>query len=122
MLAWGKAKNRSAALEIEWLGLFEHCLETARLRSRLLQSYTRNMTSKSDIEHWQINATVYKDRVEEIHYITDPARNIRRDHKRRYGRSNSSWVAEVLVKYAYRKTQRMGKREQLKGSQDQVQI
>jgi hypothetical protein len=36
------------------------------------------MTSKSDIEHWQINATVYKDRVEEIHYITDPARNIRR--------------------------------------------
>lgn len=36
------------------------------------------MASISDIEHWQINATVYKDRVEEIHYITDPARNIRR--------------------------------------------
>ncbi|KFZ23289.1 hypothetical protein V502_02232 [Pseudogymnoascus sp. VKM F-4520 (FW-2644)] len=36
------------------------------------------MTARSDIEHWQINATVYKDRVEEIHYITDPARNIRR--------------------------------------------
>jgi calcium/calmodulin-dependent protein kinase I len=36
------------------------------------------MTSKSDIEHWHINAKVYKDRVEEIHYITDPARNIRR--------------------------------------------
>jgi calcium/calmodulin-dependent protein kinase I len=36
------------------------------------------MTFKSDIEHWQINATVYKDRVEEMHYITDPARNIRR--------------------------------------------
>jgi hypothetical protein len=36
------------------------------------------MPSKSDIEHWYINATVYKDRVEEIHYITDPARNIRR--------------------------------------------
>jgi hypothetical protein len=32
----------------------------------------------SDIEHWHINATVYKDRVEEIHYISDPARNIRR--------------------------------------------
>jgi hypothetical protein len=36
------------------------------------------MPPKSDIEHWYINATVYKDRVEEIHYITDPARNIRR--------------------------------------------
>jgi hypothetical protein len=36
------------------------------------------MTSRSDIDHWQINATVYRDRVEEIHYITDPARNIRR--------------------------------------------
>jgi serine/threonine protein kinase len=36
------------------------------------------MPSKSDVEHWQINATVYKDRVEERHYITDPARNIRR--------------------------------------------
>ena len=36
------------------------------------------MTSKSDIDHWQINATVYTDRVEEIHYITDPERNIRR--------------------------------------------
>lgn len=36
------------------------------------------MTAKSDVEHWQIDATVYKDRVEEIHYITDPTRNIRR--------------------------------------------
>lgn len=36
------------------------------------------MTARSDIEHWRINATVYKDRVEELHYITDPARNIRR--------------------------------------------
>jgi hypothetical protein len=36
------------------------------------------MASKSDIEHWHINATVYKDRVEEIHYITDTARQIRR--------------------------------------------
>lgn len=33
----------------------------------------------SDADHWQINATVYKDRVEETHYITDPARNIRRE-------------------------------------------
>ncbi|KFZ23362.1 hypothetical protein V502_02156, partial [Pseudogymnoascus sp. VKM F-4520 (FW-2644)] len=29
-------------------------------------------------QHWQIDAKVYRDRVEEIHYITDPARNIRR--------------------------------------------
>ncbi|KAH8805450.1 WD40-repeat-containing domain protein [Xylogone sp. PMI_703] len=36
------------------------------------------MSAKSDIDHWQINALVYHDRVEEIHYITDPARNIRR--------------------------------------------
>jgi len=32
----------------------------------------------SDIEHWHINATVFKDRVEETHYISDPARNVRR--------------------------------------------
>lgn len=32
----------------------------------------------SDIEHWYINATVYKDRVEEIHLISDPTRNVRR--------------------------------------------
>ncbi|KIN08856.1 hypothetical protein OIDMADRAFT_188542, partial [Oidiodendron maius Zn] len=36
------------------------------------------MTSTSDLEHWRLNAKVYDDRVEEIHYITDPARNIRR--------------------------------------------
>ena len=36
------------------------------------------MSSKSDIDHWYIDATVYKDRVEEIHYVTDAARNIRR--------------------------------------------
>src|SRR4051794_5703367 len=41
------------------------------------------MPSKSDIEHHYINATVHKDRVEEIHYITDPAKKIRRElHKR----------------------------------------
>lgn len=32
----------------------------------------------SDIEHWHIDAIVYKDRVEETHYISDPAKNIRR--------------------------------------------
>lgn len=36
------------------------------------------IASKTDVQHLHINATVYKDRVEEIHYITDPARNIRR--------------------------------------------
>jgi hypothetical protein len=50
----------------------------AKIRLQLLQLYLRKMASKSDIDHWQINATVYKDRVEEIHYTTDPARNIRR--------------------------------------------
>lgn len=33
----------------------------------------------SDLHHWHINATVYKDRIEEIHYISDPVRNIRRE-------------------------------------------
>jgi len=32
----------------------------------------------SDLEHWHIDATVHKDRVEETHYISDPAKNIRR--------------------------------------------
>lgn len=32
----------------------------------------------SEIEHWHINATVYKDRVEEVHYVSDPRQNIRR--------------------------------------------
>ncbi|CZR58612.1 uncharacterized protein PAC_08504 [Phialocephala subalpina] len=32
----------------------------------------------SEIEHWHIDATVYKDRVEEVHYVSDPAQNIRR--------------------------------------------
>lgn len=36
------------------------------------------IASKTDVQHLYINATVYKDRVEETHYITDPARNIRR--------------------------------------------
>jgi hypothetical protein len=49
------------------------------------------MPSKSDIEHWYINATVYKDRVEEIHYVTDPARNIRRRPQTRI------WQVERLL-------------------------
>lgn len=37
----------------------------------------------SDIDHWHLNATVFKDRVEEIHFISDPARNVRRpEHKK----------------------------------------
>ncbi|KAH8808784.1 WD40-repeat-containing domain protein [Xylogone sp. PMI_703] len=36
------------------------------------------MTAPSDIKHWKINATIYEDRVEETHFMTDPARNIRR--------------------------------------------
>jgi len=32
----------------------------------------------SELEHWHINATVFKDRVEEVHYVSDPVRNIRR--------------------------------------------
>lgn len=36
------------------------------------------MASKSDIEHWRIDATIFNDRVEEIHFVTDPQKNIRR--------------------------------------------
>lgn len=36
------------------------------------------MTSKTDIQHLYIDAKVYNDRVEELYYINDPARNIRR--------------------------------------------
>jgi hypothetical protein len=36
------------------------------------------MPRNTDLDHWRINATVCGDRVEELHYITDPARNIRR--------------------------------------------
>jgi len=37
----------------------------------------------SELEHWHINAIVYKDRVEEVYYISDPARNIRRRRQTR---------------------------------------
>ncbi|KAG4433508.1 hypothetical protein IFR05_011017 [Cadophora sp. M221] len=37
----------------------------------------------SDIDHWHIDATVFKDRVEEIHFISDPARNVRRQQHRK---------------------------------------
>jgi calcium/calmodulin-dependent protein kinase I len=49
------------------------------------------MTAKSDIEHWQINATVYNDRVEEEHYITDTANNIRRE------RHTQVWKVERVL-------------------------
>ena len=37
----------------------------------------------SDLDHWHIDATVYKDRVEEVHYISDPAKNVRRRRQTR---------------------------------------
>jgi calcium/calmodulin-dependent protein kinase I len=53
----------------------------------------------SDLEHWHIDAKVYDDRVEEIHLISDPTRNIRRKpytavwHVERYlGRGSSGEV------------------------------
>jgi serine/threonine protein kinase len=45
----------------------------------------------SDIKHWHLNATVYKDRVEEIHYISDPARNVRRKQQRQI------WAVEQFL-------------------------
>ena len=36
----------------------------------------------SDLDHWNINATVFKDRVEEIHFLNDPAKNIRRQQQK----------------------------------------
>jgi hypothetical protein len=36
----------------------------------------------SALDHWHIDATVFKDRIEEIHFINDPVRNLRRQpHK-----------------------------------------
>ncbi|KUJ23328.1 kinase-like protein [Mollisia scopiformis] len=32
----------------------------------------------SDLDNWHINATVYDDRVEELHFISDPAKRVRR--------------------------------------------
>jgi hypothetical protein len=32
----------------------------------------------ADLKHFYLDATVFKDRVEEVHYISDPARNVRR--------------------------------------------
>jgi hypothetical protein len=37
----------------------------------------------SDIKHWYLNATVFKDRVEEIHYISDPSKGVRRRQQTR---------------------------------------
>lgn len=44
-----------------------------------------------DIDHWRIDAIVFKDRVEEIHYISDPARNVRRQQKK------ISWDVEKFL-------------------------
>jgi hypothetical protein len=57
------------------------------------------MISRSGIDHWQINATVYNGRVEEIHYIKDTARNLRRDLHAKVWRIERSQVMEDLVKY-----------------------
>jgi hypothetical protein len=45
----------------------------------------------SDLEHWHIDATVHKDRVEEICYVSDPAKNIRRKLQTRI------WSVERLL-------------------------
>ena len=37
----------------------------------------------SELNHWYLDATVYNDRVEEVYYISDPARNIRRSRQTR---------------------------------------
>jgi calcium/calmodulin-dependent protein kinase I len=37
---------------------------------------------KSDIDHWQIPAIVYDDRVEETHFVTDAQRNVRRQERK----------------------------------------
>ena len=42
----------------------------------------------SDLEHWYLNATVFKDRIEEVYYISDPTQNIRRK------RHNRTWTVE----------------------------
>jgi len=45
----------------------------------------------SDLHHWYINATVYKDRVEETHIVSDPAKNIRRE------RHTQIWQVEKFL-------------------------
>jgi hypothetical protein len=41
---------------------------------------------QSDLEHWRLEATVYKDRVEEIHCVSDPARGVRRKPQKKIWR------------------------------------
>lgn len=50
-------------------------MEAARLAPA---SFTPLWIMSSDIEHWDINAIVHKDCVEETNYVSDPAKNIRR--------------------------------------------
>ena len=37
----------------------------------------------SELNHWYLDATVYNDRVEEVYYISDPVRNVRRSRQTR---------------------------------------
>jgi calcium/calmodulin-dependent protein kinase I len=37
----------------------------------------------SELNHWYLDATVYSDRVEEVYYVSDPARNVRRKRQTR---------------------------------------
>lgn len=41
------------------------------------------MPATSDRDHWFIDARVYGHRVEETHYVTDPARNIRKREQKK---------------------------------------
>jgi len=45
----------------------------------------------SELDHWHINATVFKDRIEEIHFISDPAKNLRRQ------RYKKIWEVERIL-------------------------
>jgi hypothetical protein len=45
----------------------------------------------SDLNHWYLDATVYNDRVEEVYYISDPVRNVRRSRQTRV------WKVEQLL-------------------------
>lgn len=45
----------------------------------------------SELSHWYLDATVYRDRVEEVYYISDTARNVRRKRQTRV------WKVEQLL-------------------------
>ena len=58
--------------------VFELLVANWKARGWRLAGFTPPWIMSSDIEHWHINAVVHKDYVEETHYVSDPARNIRR--------------------------------------------